>query len=424
MNKETLILQELFIPILQKYECFEKSKYDSLFWNKLTSEFINFEQDKKPFYATIYSLKIVNVEHVLNELESLLNTFLDQLAEAHAKGYNSDTTQKLSKINVSFNERVLFYNNLKKAIFLSERKKLKSELTTMFEKYSFELDDNQLNQAITISERHALKSKMKGWDDELIKRNSSIDFVKFSLADDKSLIIDDFQRHEGYVKRTEHKKNNSFFWTKFAIFACFVLGLTYWENNYRNQTNDSLNPVLTKPKAQGISLKLPKPVLVKATISSKVTEVLKNEGIGDSYSFSKIKLVSINNSERIVSIQNAIDVYQKFIKKITFTSPSAGSYDKNLLIEVEKEIEVLSKELNEIQIKQKSYLFDVKTLTINDISLNDITILAFNDTYYLKKKKDFFTLIVADLPQKYNKVSDYALINKLNLILYTNRKFE
>ena len=406
MEKETLILQELFIPVLQKDERFEESKCDSFFWNKVTAEFINFEQDKKPFYASIYSLNLVNVEQVLNKLESLLNPFLDQIAESYVQGYSSNTTQKLSKVSHYFNERVLFYNNLKKAIFLSERKRIKSELPTMYEKYTFEIDEKQLVEAITKIERQALRNKMKVWDEELL----------VEIGEEQEITL--------HTQRQDSKTISLFTYIQYAVAACFVLGLGFWFYNSQNQMVILDNPVVTQPKEQDRSLELPKPVLVEATSSSRVTDVLINEGMGFSNSNNKIKLVTINNSERIESIQNAIDAYQKFIENELLTSPENGPKNKNLLIEVEKEIDGLSRELTELQTKQSSYLFDGKTLTIYDISPNAITILAFDETYYIKKKNDFYTLTVANSPQKYSKVSDSTLKETLDKILYKNGKFE
>lgn len=406
MEKEILILQELFIPVLQKNERFEESKCDSFFWNKVTAEFVNFEQDKKPFYASIYSLNLVNVEQVLNKLESLLNPFLDQIAETYVQGYSSNITQKLSKVSHYYNERVLFYKNLKKAIFLSERKRIKSELPYMYEKYTFEIDEKQLVEAITKIERQALRDKMKVWDEELLVQNDEEQEITF------------------HTQRQETKTISLVTYLKYAVAACFVLGLGFWFYNSQNQIDVQDNPVVTQPKELDSSLELPKPVLVVATSSSKVTDVLINEGMGFSNSNNKIKLVSINNSERIVSIQNAIDAYQKFIENELLTSPGNGPKNKSLLIEVEKEIEGLSRELTELQTKQSSYLFDGKTLTIYDISPNAITILAFDETYYIKNKNDFYTLTVANSPQKYSKVSDSSLKDNLKEILQANGKFE
>ena len=412
MEKEIQILKDLFIPVLQKDERFVESKCDSIFWNKVTAEFINFEQDKKPFYASIYSLNLVNVEQVLNKLESLLNPFLDQLAESYVQGYSSDLTQKLSKVSHYFNERVLFYKNLKKAIFLSERKRIKSELPTMYEKYTFEIDEKQLVEAITKIERQALRDKMKVWDEELIESNS--DKIKFSLAETET------ESSFGDEIKNDKVKIISLQWIKYAVAACFVLGLGFWFYTSQNQMVVPDNPVVTQPNGDSNPLEAPKPTLVESTTNTQVTDVLVNEGLGFSNASKQVKIIKINNSERISSIQRAIELYQNFIEKELITSKDDGIKNKSLHIEIKKEIEALQIELNSLQSKHNAYLFDGKALTLYDIEQTKITVLAFENDYYLKRGNDFYKLTQTVMPQKYIKVTNNSLKESLEQILFTN----
>ena len=412
MEKETLILKEIFIPILQKDARFDESKYDSFFWNKLTAEFINFEQDKKPFYSSIYSLNLVNVEQVLNKLELLLNPFLDQLAELYVQGYSSNTTQKLSKVSHYFNERVLFYNNLKKAIFLSERKRIKSELPTMYEKYTFEIDEKQLVEAITKMERQTLRDKMKVWDEELIQSNSDLQDVKFSLSSEEKLI--------NFKEKNVNAEVISFSWVKYAVAACFVLGLVFWFFTGQNQINVPDNPEVTQPKKDNNLLELPKPTLVESTTNTQITDVLVNEGLGFSSSYKQINIIKINNLERISSIQKAIKLYQNFIEKELFTSKSDDIKNYKLHFEILKKIEALQIELKSLKSKHNAYLFDGKALTLYDIEQTKITVLAFENDYYLKKGNEFYVLTKTNVPRLYIKVKDKALQNSLEHVLFSN----
>ena len=66
MERETQIIQNLFMPVLQKDERFDASKCNTAFWEKITNEFIDFEIDKKPFYAAVYRLEFSEVEQVIN----------------------------------------------------------------------------------------------------------------------------------------------------------------------------------------------------------------------------------------------------------------------------------------------------------------------------------------------------------------------
>ena len=413
MEKETLILQELFIPVFQKDERFDKSKCDGLFWNKVTAEFINFEQDKKPFYASIYSLDLVNVEQVLNELESFFTPFLEQLAEENVQGYNSESTQKLAEGNDYFKERVLFYKNLKKAIFLSERKRIKSELPSMYEKYTFEIDEKQLVEGITKIERQALRDKLKVWDEELIESDSNLHEIKFSLADAESR-----SSFSNEIKN-DKVKIISLQWIKYAIAACFVFGLGFWFFN--NQTDMlPVNPVVIQPNGENTKLTAPKPVLEEATTSSKVTDVLIDEGLGFTSSSKQIKVITINNINRISSVQKAIETYQSFIEKELITSKDDGIKNKKLHIEIKKEIEALQIELNSLKSKHNAYLFDGKALTLYDIEQTKITVLAFENDYYFKKGNEFYVLTKTNVPRVYIKVNDKTLQNSLEQVLFSN----
>jgi hypothetical protein len=243
---------------------------------------------------------------------------------------------------------------------------------------------------------------MKVWDEELLVENGEVQEITL------------------HTQRQESKTISLVTYLKYAVAACFVLGLGFWFYTSQNQMVVPDNPVVTQPKEQDSSLELPKPVLVEATSSSKVTDVLINEGMGFSNSNNKIKLVSIKNSERIVSIQNAIDAYQKFIEKELFTSKSDGVKNKKLYIEIKREIEALQIELNSLHTKHKTYLFDGKALTLYDLEQTKITVIANEKDYYLKKENDFYKLINSDIPQKYSKVKDKTLKDSLEQILFTN----
>ena len=414
MEKEIQIIQDLFIPVLQKDKRFDVSKCDNPFWKKILQEFIDYQQDSKPFYATIYSLELAEPMKVIHKLENLQHSFLDQLAEENVLGYSSESIVKLEQNNPFFKERVEFYKNLEKAIILSERKRMKSELPSMYDKYTFELDEKQLAQAIANRERKALRDKMKLWDKELLAEKEEEQVIELS------------------ANKTITKTFPLMSYIKYALAACLVIGLGFWFELYINTTKiqtfgssdrDTEN-VENYEIEDSNSLELPNPVLVDATNVSKDTNALVNEGMGYTSSNNKIKLVSINNTERIVSIKNAIDTYQKFIQKELLKDSGADPKNKKIRIEVEKNIDSLAKELTELQKKQNTYLFDGKKLTLYDIPSDNITLLAFENKFYVKNKNDFYVLTVANEPQQFSKVIDDALKENLEKILFDNGKFE
>ena len=414
MEKEIQIIQDLFIPVLQKDKRFDVSKCDNPFWKKILQEFIDYQQDSKPFYAIIYGLELAEPMKVIHKLENLQHSFLDQLAEENVLGYSSEGIVKLEQNNPFFKERVQFYKNLEKAIILSERKRMKSELPSMYDKYTFELDEKQLAQAIANRERKALRDKMKLWDKELLAEKEEEQVIELS------------------ANKTITKTFPLMSYIKYALAACLVIGLGFWFELYINTTKiqtfgssdrDTEN-VENYEIEDSNSLELPNPVLVDATNVSKDTNALVNEGMGYTSSNNKIKLVSINNTERIVSIKNAIDTYQKFIQKELLKDSGADPKNKKIRIEVEKKIDSLAKELTELQKKQNTYLFDGKKLTLYDIPSDNITLLAFENKFYVKNKNDFYVLTVANEPQQFSKVIDDALKENLEKILFDNGKFE
>jgi hypothetical protein len=414
MEKEIQIIQDLFIPVLQKDKRFDVSKCDNPFWKKILQEFIDYQQDSKPFYAIIYGLELAEPMKVIHKLENLQHSFLDQLAEENVLGYSSEGIVKLEQNNPFFKERVQFYKNLEKAIILSERKRMKSELPSMYDKYTFELDEKQLAQAIANRERKALRDKMKLWDKELLAEKEEEQVIELS------------------ANKTITKTFPLMSYIKYALAACLVIGLGFWFELYINTTKiqtfgssdrDTEN-VENYEIEDSNSLELPNPVLVDATNVSKDTNALVNEGMGYTSSNNKIKLVSINNTERIVSIKNAIDTYQKFIQKELLKDSGADPKNKKIRIEVEKNIDSLAKELTELQKKQNTYLFDGKKLTLYDIPSDNITLLAFENKFYVKNKNDFYVLTVANEPQQFSKVINDALKENLEKILFDNGKFE
>jgi hypothetical protein len=412
MEREVQILQDLFIPVLRKDELFDASKCDGLFWNKITSEFINFEQDKKPFYASIYSLELADAEKIINKLENLQLTFLEQLAEENVLGNTSAVIVKLEQTNPYFNEKVQFYKNLEKAIILSERKRIKSELPTMFEKYSFEMDENLLAMSIAKNERQILRDKMKDWDEELIESNSDLHTIRYSLSSEKKSLI--------FEEKNDKVKVISFSWIKYAVAACFVLGIGFWFYTSQNEIDLPVNPVVTKPNEEDSSLQLPKPVLVESSKNTKLTDVLVNEGLGFSNTSKQIKIVTINNNERILSIYKAIEIYQNYIEKELLTSSDNDLKTKKVHAEIKKEIDALQLELDSLQTNQDTYLFDGKSLTLYDVEQTNITVVAYNKNYYLKKGTNFYSLTKTDVPLKFSKVNENSLKDNLEQILFTN----
>ena len=397
MTREIQILENLCKSVLEE-AYFDISKCDATFWKSFLVHFIDFEQDRKPFYVFIYSLELNNPEKAIQTFENLYQPFLDQLAEETVLGYTSECVEKLLA-NTYFNQRVHFYKNLEKAIAINERKQLKRALPAMYDKYAFEISDNELRPVITKLERQALKDKMKGWDKELtnVKEHSNVFSSNQKPAETK------------VIKLT---------WVKYAAAACIflVIGIVLFNQN-TNEVKPDIDVVIDEDKQMyKLNNKLPRPELMEATKKSSWSKVIINEGLGFSSNQLKIKVVEINNQDRIVSIQKAIFTYQEYLEKELLNSIGDGP----LFDEIKAQIEALNKELNTLKAQQNTYLFDENTLTLFDINNSELFVLTYEDTFYLKSDNNFFKLTESKQAKSLQKLNDKNLTETLDKILFEN----
>lgn len=397
MTRETQILEHLCKPVLEE-AYFDMSKCDAAFWDSFLINFIDFDQDRKPFYAFVCGLKLKDPEKAIHTLENLYQPFLDQLAEETVLGYTSQWVDKLLT-NTYFNQRVYFYKNLEKAITVSERKRLKTALPTMYEKYAFEISDDQLNPVITKLERQALKDKMKVWDKELtnVKEHRNVFSSNHSPAETK------------VIKLT---------WVKYVAAACLFLvtGIVLFNQN-TNEVKPDIDVVFDEDKQMDkLNDKLPRPELIETTTKNTWSKVIINEGLGYSTNQLKIKIVEISSKDRIVSIQKAISTYQEYLEKELLYSTGDGS----LITEIKAQIDALNLEIQKLQAQQNSYLFNQKNLTLYDINKSKFFVLVYEDTFYLKTGSDFFKLTESKQAQPLQKLNDKNLTETLDKILFEN----
>ena len=154
------ILQSLLLPKLEKDNQFDANKIAAPFWKKLTLALCDFEKDAKPAYAIIYSLELENPEKIISKLDTVYDSFIKELAENYVLGSTSETIEILLKSkNVAFEKEVHFLQHLENAIKKSERKRIKQELPTLYEKLAFELSDAEIDSAVKKKSREDLKKK-------------------------------------------------------------------------------------------------------------------------------------------------------------------------------------------------------------------------------------------------------------------------
>ena len=221
------IVKKIMLPALEKDSEFDTSKLNGTYWETFTENLLDFKNDAKPLFTSIYSLELSDPEKIISKLEDIYQSLIEELAETHVLGIHSKAIEYfLVSKNDIFEKEVLFLTNLEKAIKKVERKRIKQDLPKAFDRLTFELSDESIALAIKKKERETLREKMKVWDREL----AIIDEAPIQLFND--------------VKET---KVIPLSWIKYAVAACFILGVGVWFFNNQNQGEITENKMVKAP---------------------------------------------------------------------------------------------------------------------------------------------------------------------------------
>ena len=220
MKTAIAIIQNIILPKLEKDSKFSGEKVDAAFWKKFTTDLLHFEADAKPIYASIYSLELDNPEKIIDKLPHIYTQFLKELAESYVLDEPSQVTDYLLKTNnASFAKEIDFLTTMQQAIKSVERKRIKADLPTSYERLTFELSDTDLANATKKKGREDLKEKMKQWDAELAEESVPV-----------------------VAMLTNNKKETkviSLYLMKYgSIAAIFIIGFMIWQPN--KLSNDKL----------------------------------------------------------------------------------------------------------------------------------------------------------------------------------------
>lgn len=400
MEREKHIIQELFLVVFEKDSNFDRSKCDGNFWHHITNCFINFEQDRKPFYQAVYGLGLTDVESILEKLENLYQPFLNQLAEEHVMGYSSQIVEDLTQNNLFFQERLSFYKTLEQVIKKTERKQLKEELSTLFDKYTFEIKEDDLVNAITKSERKALKEKMKTWDKE-VKTEKTTTFN--SSMDNQPKVI-------------------ALNWLKYTVAACFIAIISIFVYNNLNPTITPTIDVVNDDDSQQkkdihLSFELPESVLADVMTKTQLSEIIINEGLGFTNIKKEIKIIEHDYTYRKKSIINAIESYQKYMDSLLKVNKTTK--ENTIINEIKTKIEIFNNELSLINTKEKTYWLNNNELNIYQTA-NQLVVLYHEDVYYLKKNDYFYVLIPSQAPLPLKSIRDAKKVDELERILFNH----
>ena len=395
------ILQSLLLPKLEKDARFDANQTNIAFWETFTKAFLDFGKDAKPVYVAIYSLELEDAEIIISKLDTVYSAFIKELAENHVLGIISEAIDYLTTSkNSAFEKEVLFFTDLKNVIRKVERKRIKKELPSTYDKLSFSLSDDAIAMAITKKEREALKEKMNAWDEQLVTSEESPVYS---------------------VSAKKETKVISLSWIKYAAAACIVLtaGIMYFKFNTDNnlvQPGDT-NVVTAPVKKETITPEIPSEALAEVSTATKNTTVIES-GMG--VTSNTIKITENNQKARMLSIVTAIEKYRQLLEK-EFSENKMGVNSRVKELETKKNS--LEKELALLKEREKQYVFDGKALVLYvSNTAKENTIVFYDDNYYLKRDTDYFKLTVAEQPQLYKKISDTNLLNNLDVILSENGK--
>lgn len=217
----TLTIKNILIPKLEKDSNFSEEKVDTAFWEKFATDLLHFEEDAKPLYVLIYSLELDNPEKIIDKLPNIYAQFLKELAESYVLGQTSEATDYLLKTkNKTFAKEIDFLGTMQQAIKGVERKRIKVDLPTSYERLTFELSQTDLANAIKKKGREDLRVKFKQWDAELEEQESVPVISMLTNEKEKTKVI-------------------SLSWMKYAsIAAIFIIGFMIWQPN--KLSNDKL----------------------------------------------------------------------------------------------------------------------------------------------------------------------------------------
>jgi HPt (histidine-containing phosphotransfer) domain-containing protein len=397
------IVKKIVLPELDKDPEFDTSKLNSTYWEIFTENLLDFKNDAKPLFTSIYSLGLSDPEKIISILEDIYHSLIEQLAENHVLGVHSKAIDYLlvSKNNI-FEKEVLFLTNLEKAIKKVERKRIKQDLPKAFDRLTFELSDENIELAIKKKEREALREKMKAWDQELAVTEEE----PIQLFND--------------LKET---KVISLSWIKYAVAACFVLGVGVWFFNNQNQGEITENKMVKAPVKKDTTSKsiitpeIPSEVLAEVATVTKNSPVIES-GLGFASNKTNLKIVENNQKARKASIVKALEKYRQLLEN-EFTQNKSGVDTK--VKALESKINSLQNELDLLEEREKQYIFDGKALVMYvSTTAKENTIILNEDTYYLKRDSNFYKLTISSQHQPYQKVNDIDLIRLLDKILFEN----
>ncbi len=403
MRTAAVILKELIFPFLEKDSGFKLENTETGLWEKMAEDFLDYENNPKPIYATIYSLELNDPERIIKESQKFYYSLLEELAEQTVLNHPSDTAKRLRKEkNHLFEKQVEFLKEMKNAVTSLERERMKQEMAGTFDSISYELSDETIQSSIKKKAREDLRAKFRKWDVEKENDEHKIVFsnINYSISPSPNSVEEEKLQHKPEATLQKDKgKVISISWIKYAAAASVLIaaGLFYF-NSSENRIVRGVEMVTTD---DGEEIKVEKENIQLADLEtySKNLEVLKNAGLGYSGTSSEksVKVNFINANERISSLRE--------ILKVT-----------------EVNISTNKEELSLLENRQGKYIFNGKQLEIySELYSESVELIQLTENeYYLQKGNAIYQLKISDTPQELVQETNEDVIEELERIIFIN----
>lgn len=414
MNIGSKILKNLLLPLLVKSTKVDVASFPDAYWEQFSADFIHYDINAKPIFASLYQLELQNPEDVFEKLPIVYSYFIKALAEEYVLENEIEMSAKLLESNnETFLKEVSFLKIMKSVITKLERQELKKNLPILYDQLVFDLDEETLRQVAKKKSREDLRAKFKKWDEEIVEREPV-------LMENSSSYDNANEDSNKYKHNQPETKVISLSWIKYLVAACFLLtaGILYF-----NRSSAIVEPTIQPTEENFVTtdeLKLDLQNLKEINSTSKIFTVLEESGLGFSTSPKKIAVTLINQKDRIQSIVIALKNNQD-LQSLELIKNKAG--DGPRAIALKEQNKILSDELGKLNKLENKYIFDGKTLTLYETTAaENYRLLQYEDSYYLYKVKDFCRLKISSQPQPYKKETDSLVLNALDRIIFDNEQ--
>lgn len=338
----------------------------------------------------------LNTEILLSD--SFKEVLFDELAEFHITDSGDQFTQELvSNNNSDFIEKINFIEALKIAIARSERKELKSLLSSI-EDISNEISEEDISLAIKRTERNEIKNQLKEIESS---------------------------------KRASQHSNFKIFMGIAAVIVIVLLPLYFLNTN----TESSSPQIVEDKKDKDDTATDDKDTLDPFIITEYNIDLALKEVKEHSYSEKVRKEVSYGYSQSEINISviirdysvvlDSLEFYRNELKQIYEVDGIDGSHQHRETKEVEEVLVELNSLISEYKDKDATYIFSKSKprlvfQTASGIRKGDLKIIQYSDgnRFYLNLGEFFYELKNNDTFTKLNsnKVNDEFLIDELREI--------